>query len=73
MTIDPIYIKIFMIKNYIMNDILIKKNSFFSIQSSYIKKFIFTAASLQVHFLTATQFNFKLIPIQIQMNSYIKQ
>jgi len=35
-----------------------------------LKKIIFTVASLQVNFLTATQF--KLIPIQIQIRSYIK-
>jgi len=50
-TIDRVYIKIFMTKNYIMNGILIKKilSFFFSILSSYIKKIIFTDASLQVN------------------------
>jgi len=71
MTIDPVYIKIFMTKNYIMNEILIKKimSFFFLFTVRTLKKIIFTASSLQVNFLTAAQF--KLIPIPIQISSYI--
>jgi len=73
MTIDPVYIKIFMTTNYIMKEILIKKNPviFFLFKVRTLKKIIFTATRLQVNFLTATQFN--LIPIQIQISSYIRQ
>jgi len=55
-----------------MNEILIQKNPvfFFLFKVRTLKKIIFTAASFLVNFLTAAQF--KLIPIQIQISSYIK-
>jgi len=48
-----------------------KKSCFFFLfKVRTLKKIIFTAASFLVNFLTAAQF--KLIPIQIQISSYIK-